>query len=63
VEGSGFIARGVEREFEANMVFHLPLMLRIPGEWGIGLSNTVRVTADGGEPLTRNDLQLEGDGP
>ena len=60
VEASGYIARGVEREFAENMVFHLPLMLRIPGEWGIGMSNTVRVTADGGEPLTRNDLRLAG---
>jgi Xaa-Pro aminopeptidase len=60
VEGSGFIARGVEREFIENMVFHLPLMLRIPGEWGIGMSNTVRVTADGGEAITHNDLALTG---
>ncbi|AGY91427.1 hypothetical protein SPICUR_02060 [Spiribacter curvatus] len=60
VEGSGFIARGVEREFQANMVFHLPLMLRIPGQWGIGMSNTVRVTEAGGEPLTHNDLRLTG---
>ncbi len=62
VEGSGYIARGVEREFAENMVFHLPLMLRIPGEWGIGMSNTVRVTEQGGEPLTRNDLRLQGVG-
>ncbi len=62
VEASGYIARGVEREFVENMVFHLPLMLRIPGEWGIGMSNTVRVTADGGEALTNNDLALTGTG-
>jgi|GEM_PF-180479 len=62
VEGSGFIARGVEREFVENMVFHLPLMLRIPGVWGIGMSNTVRVTADGGEAITHNDLALTGSG-
>ncbi|MEX0386704.1 M24 family metallopeptidase [Spiribacter onubensis] len=60
VEASGYIARGVEREFTDNMVFHLPLMLRLPGEWGIGMSNTVRVTADGGEALTNNDLALMG---
>ncbi|MDR9414377.1 MAG: Xaa-Pro peptidase family protein [Spiribacter sp.] len=62
VEASGYIARGVERPFEANMVFHLPLMLRVPGEWGIGMSNTVRVTAEGGEALTGNDLMLQGVG-
>ena len=60
VEASGYIARGVEREFVENMVFHLPLMLRIPGEWGIGMSNTVRVGANGGEALTGNDLALKG---
>lgn len=58
VEGSGFIARGQAREFEENMVFHLPLCLRRPGEWGIGLSDTVRVTPGGGEALTDNDWQL-----
>lgn len=58
VEGSGFIARGQSRCFEENMVFHLPLCLRLPGEWGIGCSDTVRVTADGGVPLTANPWSL-----
>ncbi len=58
VEGTGYIARGQPREFAADMVFHLPLCLRLPGEWGIGLSDTVRVTPDGGEPLTDNDWRL-----
>jgi len=58
VEGTGYIARGQQREFAADMVFHLPLCLRLPGQWGIGLSDTVRVTAQGGEPLTDNDWQL-----
>jgi Xaa-Pro aminopeptidase len=40
------------------MVFHLPLCLRLPGQWGIGLSDTVRVTPEGGQPLTDNDWQL-----
>ncbi|MCE8033213.1 MAG: Xaa-Pro peptidase family protein [Halomonas sp.] len=60
VEGSGYIARGQVREFEADMVFHLPLCLRVPGQWGIGLSDTVRVTPRGGEPLTDNDWMLGG---
>ncbi|WP_372614511.1 M24 family metallopeptidase, partial [Halomonas sp.] len=59
VEGTGYIARGQERTFEADMVFHLPLCLRLPGQWGIGLSDTVRVTPQGGEPLTDNDWQLK----
>ncbi|WP_111413054.1 M24 family metallopeptidase [Billgrantia lactosivorans] len=58
VEGSGYIARGQQREFEADMVFHLPLCLRVPGVWGVGLSDTVRVTPKGAEPLTDNDWQL-----
>jgi Xaa-Pro dipeptidase len=58
VEGTGYIARGQDREFEENMVFHLPLCLRRPGEWGVGLSDTVRVTPGGGEALTDNDWCL-----
>ncbi|MGJ7456570.1 M24 family metallopeptidase [Halomonas sp. MA07-2] len=58
VEGTGYIARGQQREFAADMVFHLPLCLRLPGEWGIGLSDTVRVTPQGGVPITDNDWQL-----
>jgi len=58
VEGSGYIARGQPREFETDMVFHLPLCLRLPGQWGIGISDTVRVTAGGGEALTDNDWEL-----
>ncbi|CBV41537.1 M24 family metallopeptidase [Halomonas elongata] len=58
VEGTGFIARGQVRAFESDMVFHLPLCLRLPGEWGIGLSDTVRVTPEGGVALTDNDWRL-----
>ncbi|WP_311883321.1 M24 family metallopeptidase [Halomonas piscis] len=58
VEGTGYIARGQHAEFAPDMVFHLPLCLRLPGRWGIGLSDTVRVTSDGGAPLTNNDWQL-----
>ena len=58
VEGSGYIARGQSQPFVADMVFHLPLCLRRPGDWGIGLSDTVRVTETGAVPLTDNDWQL-----
>ncbi len=58
VEGSGFIARGQTRAFEADMVFHLPLCLRVPGQWGIGCSDTVRVTESGAVPLTDNPWTL-----
>lgn len=59
VEGSGYIARGETRVFEPNMVFHLPICLRVPGHWGIGSSETVMVTADGAEPLTENPWRLD----
>jgi len=58
VEGTGFIARGEQRRFESGMVFHLPLCLRIPGRWGMGMSNTVVVGDTGSAPLTHNDWQL-----
>jgi len=58
VEGTGYIARGQMRPFEENMVFHLPICLRMPGHWGIGISDTVLVTANGGVPLTSNDWQI-----
>ena len=58
VEGTGFIAKGQHRPFEANMVFHLPLCLRVPGQWGVGISDTVVVTEQGAKPLTNNDWQL-----
>jgi Xaa-Pro aminopeptidase len=58
VEGTGFIAKGQSRTFEANMVFHLPLCLRVPGQWGVGISDTVVVTEQGAKPLTSNDWQL-----
>ncbi|TYC57827.1 aminopeptidase P family protein [Marinobacter sp. BW6] len=58
VEGSGFIARGGNMEFRPGMVFHLPICLRIPGQWGIGCSETILVTADGAEPMTDNPWSL-----
>ncbi|RBI67632.1 aminopeptidase P family protein [Vreelandella sulfidaeris] len=58
VEGTGFIAKGQSSTFETNMVFHLPLCLRVPGQWGVGISDTVVVTEQGAKPLTNNDWQL-----
>lgn len=59
VEGSGFIARGESAEFRQGMVFHLPVCLRIPGQWGIGCSDTVLVGENGAEPLTCNPWRLD----
>ncbi|XOZ32256.1 M24 family metallopeptidase [Halomonadaceae bacterium KBTZ08] len=58
VEGTGFIAEGEEAPFEPGMVFHLPLCLRVPGAFGIGMSNTVVVGEQGATPITHNDWQL-----
>jgi len=58
VEGSGYIARDQHTPFQENMVFHLPLCLRIPGLWGMGFSETVCVGADGAEPITANRWEL-----
>jgi Xaa-Pro aminopeptidase len=59
VEGSGYIARGEQAVFEPGMVFHLPICPRIPGQWGIGFSDTVLVGNDGVEPLTTNPWRLD----
>lgn len=58
VEGSGFVARGIDTRFQPGMVFHLPLCLRIPGLWGIGCSDTVRVTESAAVPVTANPWKL-----
>ena len=58
VEGSGFIARGGNIEFRPGMVFHLPICLRVPGQWGIGCSETVLVNDRGVETLTANPWTL-----
>ncbi len=59
VEGSGYIARGEKLVFEEGMVFHLPICLRIPGQWGMGFSDTVLVGQNGAEPLTSNPWRLD----
>ncbi|MDO6823666.1 Xaa-Pro peptidase family protein [Marinobacter sp. 1_MG-2023] len=59
VAGSMFIATDNEAILEENMVFHLPICLRKPGEFGIGFSETVRITATGAERITTNSLSLQ----
>lgn len=58
-EGRFFdLKEGDERVLEAGMVFHMPPALRIPNRVGVGLSETVVVTEDGCEALTRFPREL-----
>jgi len=59
VAGSTFIARDCDAMFTDDMVFHLPICLRKPGKFGVGFSETIRVTEHGAERLTANDLSLQ----
>ena len=45
------LLEGQERLLEENMTFHLIPWVQVPGMAGVGLSETVRVTADGCESL------------
>lgn len=58
VAGGSFITADNPALFEQDMVFHLPICLRKPGEFGMGFSETVRITPGGAERLTDNDLSL-----
>jgi Xaa-Pro aminopeptidase len=58
VEGSAFFAEGEETVLQPNMVFHLPTCFRVPNRFGIGLSETLLITATGCEPLTQRERDL-----
>ena len=58
VAGSMFITTDNPAILEQDMVFHLPICLRKPGEFGVGFSETVRITATGAERITKNTLSL-----
>jgi Xaa-Pro dipeptidase len=46
------LVRGNPRPLEAGMVFHMPLNIRAPGRYTVGLSETVVITDDGYEVIT-----------
>jgi len=52
------IQPGERRRLEENMTFHLLPWVQIPDKGGVGLSETVRVTAAGCEPITRFHRKL-----
>ena len=60
IETLGFFLRANNPEpVEANMVFHLPMSLRVLGELGVCLSHTMLVTPDGGVSLTQSPAVLQ----
>ena len=58
-EESGFgIVVNNHRPLEAGMVFHIPMTLRMNGQFGVGLSQTYAVTESGCEVLSKLPLEL-----
>lgn len=53
-----FITEGNEEILEPGMTFHSPMSLRIPGELGVGFSETWVVAESGVEVLTEHDRSL-----
>ena len=43
---------GERRPLEENMTFHLIPWMQMPGKWGMGISETIRIKADGCERLS-----------
>jgi Xaa-Pro dipeptidase len=59
IETLGFFIRADNpTPLEAGMVFHLPMSLRVAGRFGVCLSHTMLVTAEGGVALTRSPARL-----
>lgn len=56
-ETIGFICEGADGVLAPGMVFHLPIAMRVPGRYGVSLSETVLVTETGCETLS--DLPRE----
>ena len=57
-DGAAFIAEGNDTVLEAGMTFHLPIMFRVPREFGVGMSETIAITEDGCEVLTEESRGL-----
>ena len=53
-----FIAEGVDEPLQPGMVFHTPLTIHVPGQRGVGFSETVLVTETGWESLTAQERSL-----
>ena len=58
VESPTVIAAGADYRLEPGMTFHLPIAMRRPGEFCVGLSETIAVTETGCEVLTEKTRDL-----
>jgi Xaa-Pro dipeptidase len=58
VERSVEIAEGRDDVLEAGMTFHLHRVLRVPGVFGVGFSETALITNSGYELLTDHPREL-----
>ncbi|MEE9199311.1 MAG: Xaa-Pro peptidase family protein [Dehalococcoidia bacterium] len=58
-EGLTFLAEGIDQPLHPGMAFHLPICLRAPGRFGVGLSETIVVTETGCEILTEQARDLK----
>ncbi len=57
-EALTWLAEGVEQELLPGMTFHTPIAYRAPGQFGVGLSETIAITGDGCETLTEEERDL-----
>ncbi len=57
-EALTWFAEGVEQELLPGMTFHMPITYRVPGRFGVGLSETIAITEDSCEVLTEQERDL-----
>ena len=57
-ENITFIAEGVDRPLEPGMTFHLPITLRSPGRFAVGLGETIAITQGPPEVLTEKERDI-----
>lgn len=57
-EALTWFAEGVEQELIPGMTFHMPITYRAPGRFGVGMSETILITEDGCESLTKQERDL-----
>ena len=57
-EALTWFAEGVDEPLVPGMTFHMPITYRVPGQFGVGLSETIAITEDGCEVLTEEERDL-----